>query len=77
MITKEQLKAEIEYVPDAYVEMLYQIIKVFEYPASPEPSKNDTKAEWRTFIEETYGCLADDPIARGPQGDYETREALE
>lgn len=29
------------------------------------------------FIEATYGSLKDDPIERGPQGNYEVREALD
>ncbi|MCX7085656.1 MAG: hypothetical protein NTY69_08990 [Methylococcales bacterium] len=29
------------------------------------------------FFEATAGCLADDPIERAPQGDYETRLELE
>ncbi len=28
------------------------------------------------FFEKTAGCLADDPIERAPQGDYEIRETL-
>ncbi|MDZ8236093.1 MAG: hypothetical protein RMZ69_02780 [Nostoc sp. ChiQUE01a] len=36
-----------------------------------------TQLEWHEFIDKTYGCLADDPIMRHPQGDYEKREALE
>ena len=32
---------------------------------------------WQAFIQETYGCLTDDPIARGDQGTFETREVLE
>ena len=28
------------------------------------------------FFEETAGCLADDPIERAPQGEYELREAI-
>nr|MDZ8073242.1 hypothetical protein [Nostoc sp. DedQUE01] len=35
------------------------------------------KLEWHEFIDKTYGCLADDPIMRHPQGDYEQREAVE
>jgi hypothetical protein len=27
-------------------------------------------------FEKTAGCLADDPIERAPQGDYEIREVL-
>lgn len=32
---------------------------------------------WAEFIDQTAGSLADDPIQRWPQGDYETREPLE
>ncbi|QSJ20233.1 hypothetical protein JYQ62_16925 [Nostoc sp. UHCC 0702] len=32
--------------------------------------------EWHDFINMTYGCLADDPIIRYPQGEYEEREAI-
>ncbi len=28
------------------------------------------------FFEKTASCLADDPIERAPQGDYEIREIL-
>ncbi len=31
---------------------------------------NVSQLEWHEFIEKTYGCLADDPIERHPQGDY-------
>ncbi|MFH0824887.1 MAG: hypothetical protein V2B18_19205, partial [Pseudomonadota bacterium] len=49
---------------------------------SPFPSKSATEPrdevfEWRRFIEDTYGCLADDPIERGDQGRYEIREAAQ
>ncbi|MBM3236918.1 hypothetical protein FJZ31_11560 [Candidatus Poribacteria bacterium] len=35
------------------------------------------RLSWHDFIKETYGCLADDPIERGPQGKYEIREVIE
>lgn len=31
---------------------------------------------WEEFIQETYGCLKDDPIERGSQGEFELREAI-
>ncbi len=37
---------------------------------------NDDQTEWQAFVNETYGCLADDPIERGEQGVYEIREVL-
>jgi hypothetical protein len=36
-----------------------------------------TQTDWHTFLEETYGILADDPIERPPQGQFEEREPLE
>ncbi|WP_414530256.1 hypothetical protein [Nodularia chucula] len=49
----------------------------------PVHKKNDllaeevNKIEWHDFINMTYGCLADDPIIRHPQGEYEERETIE
>ncbi|MEH2299281.1 MAG: hypothetical protein V7K88_09620 [Nostoc sp.] len=51
-----------------------------------KPIKNQTASleeeelrqlEWHEFIDKTYGCLADDPIIRHPQGEYEQREPIE
>lgn len=39
----------------------------------PSSLKQD---DWLAFLEETAGSLADDPIERGPQGDYEERDVL-
>ena len=33
-------------------------------------------SDWHTFLQETYGILADDPIQRWPQGDYEERDEI-
>ncbi len=83
MITREAIKAEIDKVQDRYLEILYKVIKAFtaspdrvqeispvsyEVPAKVEPDS------WAKFIEDTYGSLADDPIERGEQGQYEVRE---
>ncbi len=35
------------------------------------------KLKWHDFINMTYGCLADDPIIRHPQGEYEERKTIE
>jgi len=32
------------------------------------------KAEWKNFIKETYGSLADNPTERGDQGKFEIRD---
>jgi hypothetical protein len=82
MLTKQVLKKEIDYVRDEHLEALYNIIRAFSLPVEGNVSSSDldptTAAEdWQSFIQETYGCLADDPIERGTQGHYEKREAIE
>jgi hypothetical protein len=81
MIPKQLLKDEIDYVQDAYLDALYKIIKAFRVPVDEEHNAEQQRLdtsdllEWQAFIRETYGCLADDPITRGDQGTFETREA--
>jgi len=70
MITKELLIREIDRLDAGYWEVLYKIIKAFESPIKDHGGKS----EWLQFINETYGCLADNPIERGEQGTYEIRE---
>ncbi len=85
MITKQVLKEEIDHVRDEYIEALYQIIRAFRLPVEAahhtpkagEPSESTTDAsDWHTFIQETYGCLEEDPIERGDQGAYERRKDI-
>ena len=73
MLTRELLRKEIDNIPDRYLEVLYKIVKALQ--AQPKDADNDL-TEWRAFVSETYGCLADDPIERGEQGTYEIREVL-
>lgn len=44
-------------------------------PVSEEPV--DAMGYPVGYFDETYGSFADEPIERGPQGDYEVRETLE
>ena len=85
MITKELIKAEIENVNDSYLEVLYKIIKIFKAPIDFNFSaanngnnvvRKDEALDWKAFIAQTYGCLAENQIERGVQGNYEVREAL-
>lgn len=79
MITRELLKAEIDKVQDRYLEVLYRIIKALVNPSSSvaaTPQEDVSLSSWPIFIEQTYGSLADDPMERGNQGQYEVREAL-
>lgn len=41
--------------------------------AVPAPAAPD---DWHAALHATYGILADDPIRRWPQGEYEDREPL-
>ena len=82
MITKGLIKSEIDKMQDQYIEALYRIIKAFEYiPASKqdivktEISQNENE-EWFSFVENTYGCLFEDLIERGEQGEFEVREVI-
>jgi hypothetical protein len=80
MITRELLKAEIDKVQDRYLDLLYRIIKALVNPLSPVAVTSQVDvplSSWPSFIEQTYGSLADDPIERGDQGQYEVREAIE
>lgn len=78
MVTKEILKAEIDKIQDQYLEAVYRIIKAFEHipPTKQDfaPKTESKNEEWHSFIEKTYGCLADDPIERGNQGKFENRD---
>ena len=68
MTTKELLKSEIEKVPDEYIDALYKIIKALE--------RRESKAveqEWGDFINQTYGCMRENPISRGEQGVFDIR----
>jgi uncharacterized protein (DUF433 family) len=38
---------------------------------------SNDELNWRAFIAETYGCLADVPITCGDQGQYEIREPIQ
>ena len=63
--TKEEIKAEIDSIPDEYVPILYQVVKAFEIPPRRLKDGKARLEAWHHFIEETYGCLANDPIERG------------
>lgn len=83
MISRQIIKEEIDKVQDGYLDVLYRIVKVFEYPERlkdleiDKPCEKNEKEEWRLFLDKYAGCLADDPIERGDQGQFETRENFE
>ncbi|VXD18982.1 conserved hypothetical protein [Planktothrix serta PCC 8927] len=54
------------------IAIVYQLV-------SPETStQTPEKLGWISgFFEQTAGCLADEPLVRYPQGEYEVREKIE
>lgn len=79
MVTRELVKAEIDKVQDSYLEILYRIIKALVSTPNTTTLSPETleTSNWCQFIKDTYGCLADAPIERGYQGQYEVREVVQ
>lgn len=72
MTTRDKVKAELEKVGDDYLDVLYRMILSLEGPTSSD----EARTSWRDFVASTYGCLADAPIERGEQGEFEARDLL-
>jgi hypothetical protein len=77
VITKELLKAEIDKVPEENLGVLYKIVKALEEPRQEDQAQSADAEEWKSWIAEIYGSMADAPIERGEQGSYEVREPFE
>lgn len=73
MITKEMVKSQIDRLPENDLLVLYRVIEALN-ESHHTFEINPNKANWHTFVENTYGSLAADPIKRWPQGEYEIRE---
>lgn len=62
-------------------ELQHQAVEVIIWPLDKAEARQETETDangWPIgFFEATAGCLADDPIERAPQGDYEQRLELE
>jgi hypothetical protein len=50
-------------------------VKVIVEAAEATDKKTQTAEEWRRFVEETAGSIADPSFIRHPQGEYEDRES--
>lgn len=75
MITREEIKTEIDKVREEFLPALYRIVKALEQPG--EPGRLPVQDDWKAFVAETYGSTAADPIELGRQGHFEVREPLE
>ena len=54
-----------------------EIIELADKRAAGFSEQRDAKGWPLDFFEKTYGCLADDPIARAAQGEFEVRKPIE
>jgi len=70
--TRDQVKAEVDKLGDEYLDVLYRMIVSLEGPSKGK----DAAGSWSEFVASIYGCMADAPIKRGPQGDFEVRDLL-
>lgn len=59
-------------LPEADVDVL-----VIVNPLAGRGTRSTTSGSWpEEYFDKTYGCLAEDPLARGPQLEHEAREKL-
>ena len=66
-------------VPDAAYDVQVTLSPSQQPSPTPQaaPMTPEHWREWRAFISQTAGSLADDPIERPAQGEYEQREPIE
>ena len=81
MITKEELKSEIDKVPNKDLDTLHRIIQAFQIAenspnTSPSATPQSDKMEWSRFVRKFAGRMRNYPIERGQQGGYETRAEM-
>ncbi len=70
IVTVKNRKIAFE-LPDDFQSEQVEVI-VLPYVLEMNKSKTSER-EWLDFIDQTYGCLQDDPIHRGEQGSFEIR----
>lgn len=66
------MRAELDKVEEEYLELVHRMILSLDRSAGGPAGAGD----WDAFVAATYGSLADAPIERGEQGDYEDRNPL-
>ena len=69
-------------IPPEFKHKSLEVLVVFQFSSEPETNRIENHqtydpTDWHGFIQKTYGCLADNPIVRYPQGEYEVREEIE
>lgn len=74
MMTINELLHEVERLP---AEEKWQLVRHVLRSLEHEQTTPSPQQDWHTFLRATYGILADDPIQRWDQGEYEEREPFE
>jgi hypothetical protein len=65
-------------IPVGMTDKEMEVVVIYQQIEPLAPSKIPEELGWPPgFFEQTAGSLADDPIQRYPQGEYEARESLE
>jgi hypothetical protein len=72
MTTRDQVKLEIDKVEEEYLDVLFRMIRSLETSSASNGAANS----WKEFVASTYGSLADAPIVRGEQDEFEVRDLL-
>ena len=72
MTTRDQVRLEIDKVEEEYLDVLFRMIRSLETSAASDDSANS----WKEFVASTYGSMAEAPIERGEQGEFEVRDLL-
>lgn len=72
MTIRDQVKAELDKVDEEYLEVVRRMIESLERSSGRE----HVPESWREFLRATYGSLANAPIQRGEQGEFEPRAPL-
>jgi len=64
-------------VPIGMTNVDLEVMVIVQPIVKTESAKTSEELSWPpSFFEQTAGALADDPIVRGEQGEYEVREEL-
>ncbi|MCC5669206.1 hypothetical protein LC653_36535 [Nostoc sp. CHAB 5784] len=65
-------------IPTGITDKEIEVTVIYQQLEPSAPPKTPEELGWPAgFFEQTAGSLADDPIQRYPQGEYDTRERLE
>ena len=76
----QPIRQIIEDAPDSIpipAELRHQRVEIIFWPLEKSEIERDANGWPVGIFEATAGCLADDPIERGPQGEYEQCLELE